>query len=146
MTHHKGSDWKKPGATRKRKAKEEGLSLKAWLNEKLAAARSHALECELDLEFLLDLYQRQEGRCSVTGIVMTTRRFDVCAISIDRVDSLVGYRKNNVALVCQWVNLGRGASCSHEEFRAMLDSWGADWVCPHNIEWVEEFLNWSTQS
>lgn len=53
---------------------------------------------------------------------MTTKARDINAISIDRVDSSLGYLKTNVILVCHWVNLGRGKYCSPEQFLAILRS------------------------
>lgn len=62
---------------------------------------------EITIEFLLELYNKQKGLCALSGIIMTSyinggnTRFNV---SIDRINSLLGYTKDNVQLVCNQVN------------------------------------------
>jgi len=65
-------------------------------------------ECDLTFEFLMELWNKQEGRCALTGLFMTHHRdrsgkndFNV---SVDRVRSTEGYLKKNVQLVCARVN------------------------------------------
>lgn len=66
---------------------------------------------ELDLQFLFDLYYKQEGLCAISDLQMT---FIVGAgkqplnISIDRIDNSIGYEKSNVQLVCSHINIMRG--------------------------------------
>jgi hypothetical protein len=64
----------------------------------------------LDTIFLMELFDRQAGRCAVTGLTMTHQR-DIGRfsenISIDRLDSTKGYERNNIRLVCAAVNLMR---------------------------------------
>lgn len=62
----------------------------------------------LSLDFLLDLYNRQEGKCAVTGEVMTHLQNsgrNPTNLSIDRIDSSKGYEPENVRLVCYQVNV-----------------------------------------
>lgn len=62
----------------------------------------------LSLEFLLNLYGNQKGLCALSNVNMT---WDILVgkvatnISIDRIDSSVGYTENNVQLVCHAVNI-----------------------------------------
>jgi hypothetical protein len=58
---------------------------------------------------LIDLWNRQEGRCAVSGVILThhadgSGHKDFNA-SIDRIDSQQGYSPNNVQLVTYRVNL-----------------------------------------
>jgi len=63
---------------------------------------------DLDLEFLIDLYHKQNKKCAITGILF---RLDRCgtkrafAPSIDRIECSKGYTKDNVRLVCLVVNI-----------------------------------------
>lgn len=62
----------------------------------------------LTVALLVDLLQKQEGKCAVSGVEMT--RFSgqghvPTNISIDRIDSSIGYTPDNVQLVCHIVNL-----------------------------------------
>lgn len=62
---------------------------------------------EIDIDYVLNLYKAQDGKCALTGLKMTHQFNDHFAISIDRVDSEVGYIPGNVQLVCQAVNLAK---------------------------------------
>ena len=62
---------------------------------------------DLSIEFLMSLFSKQKGRCAVTGVHLTHLRGKgrvSTNVSIDRIDSSVGYLKSNVRLVCSIVN------------------------------------------
>lgn len=68
---------------------------------------------EITIEDVIALWEEQEGRCSVTGLVMTHHRDgsghkDFNA-SIDRLNIKVGYTRDNIRLVCYAVNIMRGS-------------------------------------
>lgn len=78
-------------------------------------------------EFLLDLWKKQDGRCAVTGVEMTYVLGEggtQCNLSIDRIDSSLGYIPENVQLVCKQVNLMKH-TMDHEDLmfwcRAILE-------------------------
>ena len=64
----------------------------------------------IDVEYIRNLYIQQNGKCAITGIDMIIRG-DICAanspysISLDRIDSNLGYIPGNVWLVCTGINL-----------------------------------------
>lgn len=66
-------------------------------------------ESKVTKEFLKELYQRQEGKCAISGIELTyirrTRKKILTNISLDRLDSSKPYSKDNVQLVCVGINL-----------------------------------------
>lgn len=104
-------------------------SLSAWLNQCLRStkyaspsrkARHYRVkENDLDTEYLLDLWEKQSGKCAVTGMEMATQSGNIRSASIDRIDPTLGYLRSNVMLTCQWANLGRGRA-TIEEFREIL--------------------------
>jgi hypothetical protein len=63
---------------------------------------------EISPEFVADLFDRQRGKCAVTGIEFSLSKAPggrrPFAPSVDRVDNAQGYTKNNVRLVCVIVN------------------------------------------
>jgi hypothetical protein len=72
-----------------------------------AAKRKQHLGFDLDVLYVLDVYQKQNGRCALSGVEMTynagSGRVNT-NISIDRIDSSVGYVRGNVQFVCDIVN------------------------------------------
>jgi hypothetical protein len=68
---------------------------------KLRADR-YDYEFNLDLEYLSNLFEKQKGKCALSGLDLefgTTKLIKTTA-SLDRIDSKVGYIKGNV----QWVH------------------------------------------
>ena len=68
---------------------------------------------DIDLDFLMRLYEEQEGLCAVSGLPMTWMHEGLSSnhgsrrgtnISIDRIDSDQGYVPHNIRLVCDRVN------------------------------------------
>ena len=65
----------------------------------------------LDLKELYAVYDSQEGRCALSGEVMTYQSTDNnendSNISLDRIDGDKGYENGNIQLVCKRINLMR---------------------------------------
>lgn len=66
------------------------------------------LECEIDENYIIDLYKKQNGLCYYTGVEMQLSSNDKSEnrknVSVDRIDSSKGYLKSNVVLCCWVVN------------------------------------------
>lgn len=75
----------------------------------LALARKRA-EVTINQDYLMALYDQQEGLCALSGVRMTwaTGKTSPTSISIDRIDGEKGYVDGNVRLVCVAVNAFRG--------------------------------------
>lgn len=72
--------------------------------------KSSKLEHGIDTEYLRGLYLGQEGLCALSGIEMVIRAPRESndfwkSLSIDRIDSNLGYIQGNVQLTCTGVNL-----------------------------------------
>lgn len=64
----------------------------------------------LNLDYVMGLYDAQEGLCALSGIKMTHISGNgrvPTNISIDRIDSNLGYVKGNIQLVCCAVNVAK---------------------------------------
>ncbi len=79
------------------------LSGTCWKHIRMGAVRkSRTLDFEISQEYAWDLYQKQAGRCALSGIdipfpkIVTKGNFP----SLDRIDSQLGYVEGNV----QWVH------------------------------------------
>lgn len=95
---------------------EQRTTLRGRMYDLLESAKGRAknksLPIDIDLDFLLNLYEQQNGKCKLTGIDFTfeinkekTRNFLPFNPSLDKIDSKKGYTKDNVRLVCTIVNL-----------------------------------------
>lgn len=100
-------------------------SVHAWLVDRMNGIRSskgkRQLEVEIEVEYLEDLWEAQNGRCAITGVRMTTRFGSLFAASPDRIDSSRGYVKGNVQLVSKAANLAKGAA-SDVELREWINA------------------------
>ena len=93
------------------------------LSRALKRAKSKEKSTELTLDFLMELYNKQNGLCALSGIIMESNggnihkknKINPHIISIDRIDNNKGYTKDNVQLVCGIVNRMRN-ELSIEQF------------------------------
>lgn len=78
-------------------------------------AKKKGYKLDFDLEYLVFLYEKQQGKCALTGIEFNlsnqtrSKRFRPYSVSIDRIDSNKGYSKKNIRLVCVAFNLALNA-------------------------------------
>lgn len=83
-------------------------SLRAVLASRVKSAQrsvlTRGLPCDIDLEYLKELFIAQAGRCFYTDELMTSIASKPNCVSIDRVDSSKGYVRGNVVLCCWIVN------------------------------------------
>jgi hypothetical protein len=93
----------------KSKAQKRSETPKNFLSGILnhAAKRKQHLGFDIDLVYIVRIYEAQNGKCAVSGVEMTylagSGRLQT-NISIDRIDSSKGYLRGNVQLVCDVVN------------------------------------------
>jgi hypothetical protein len=102
------------GAFRKRRA----ASLEGFLK---ALIRSNNKRNGLTTDSLLQMFDRQNGRCAISGVEMTRlsgQGHVATNISIDRIDSSKSYTPDNIQLVCHIVNLMK-----HNLTTAQLVDW-----------------------
>ena len=62
----------------------------------------------LSIDYVMGIYENQGGRCALSGVPMTFTRGRgniPTNISIDRIDSSIGYVEGNIQLVCRAVNM-----------------------------------------
>lgn len=115
-------------------------TVRGRLNSLLANARSHSVPrghgpVEIDIEFLLKLWEQQRGLCAYTGWPMNTITKSPQLVSIERKDNARGYTPDNCVLVCWMANNARGTS-SLSDFVALCSA-----VVKHQKGQVTEPLN-----
>jgi hypothetical protein len=76
-------------------------------------------EFDLDRAYLQELWDKQGGKCAITGIPMVYKFGCLESASIDRVDSSLGHVKGNIQLVCLGINRLK-STFSNDEVRRFL--------------------------
>jgi len=69
--------------------------------------KKQGMEFTVTVDDLIDLWEEQDGRCALSGLVMTRHRGfgeTTTNASIDRIDPAKGYVKSNIQLVCWQAN------------------------------------------
>lgn len=83
-------------------------SAKNYLAHLVNHATKRKIGSNIDTEFIVQLWEKQQGKCALTNIEMTRiygeGRLNT-NVSIDRIDSFKPYAKDNVQLVCLAVNI-----------------------------------------
>ena len=93
-------------------ANELDSILKARFNDAKQRAKKHNIYNDLVIEDLYELWNKQNGKCALSGINMTTHSYIgriSTNISIDKIDPTKGYTKSNIQLVCSTVNMMKGS-------------------------------------
>lgn len=113
---------------RQRLFEDNNLALKYKLQQALKGTRRRSKEKniynDLTIDYLLYLWEKQNGQCALTGIPMTYKFYEGRVntnLSVDRIDSTKGYSKDNVQLVCMAANQMKN-DLSMEEFVEMCEA------------------------
>ena len=61
-------------------------------------------EFGLEISDIVDMWNQQLQTCAYSGIVMTLESSKFNTVSIERIDSKIGYTKDNTILVCGSIN------------------------------------------
>lgn len=110
-----------------------GDVIQRWFAQKLTklqgSAEKREIVISLTKEELVDQYKKQNGLCWYTGIPLklaTTENWtsknqaDFDILSVDRVDSTLGYYKENIVFCCNAINKMKGNS-SLQDIQVMFD-------------------------
>lgn len=73
-------------------------------------AKKRGIPVDITKDDVISLYHKQEGKCRLTKIPMTHTKVDATYynISVDRIDSSVGYTKKNIQIICNAANKMKG--------------------------------------
>jgi len=70
--------------------------------------------CTITINDLIDLWDKQNGRCAITNLIMEHKPNKLKTVSVDRIDSNIGYTAGNIQLVCKFINLGKSTHSNDE--------------------------------
>jgi hypothetical protein len=79
------------------------------------AAKEKYQQFDLTVEYLVQLWENQEGKCALSNKKMEHKFNSLFTVSVDRIDSSVGYLQGNIQLVCQAINYAKNCY-SNEQF------------------------------
>ena len=92
-------------------ARDSDTGFRILMQQVKHSAKDRNKILELDADFLRELWKRQDGKCAYTKIPMELPEHwkprQPYTVSIDRIDSGKDYLRDNVELVCMFVNLGK---------------------------------------
>jgi secreted Zn-dependent insulinase-like peptidase len=73
-------------------------------------------EVTITVDYLMDIFEKQQGKCALSGVEMTWHKGKILptSISIDRIDNSKGYVEGNVRLVCVVVNAFKSTQTDDE--------------------------------
>jgi len=101
----------------------DDYKLKKIINGIISRYKSGKRDVELEwvedktklLKYLKSLYKKQNGLCALSKQEMNFEHHNENAVSVDRIDSSLGYIKGNIQLTCWWANRMK-FELSNEEF------------------------------
>lgn len=101
------------------KSRQYAKELKERTPESFIHAKFHEIskkqrDIKIDANYLVQLYHKQQGLCAITNLSMVHKYGSPNSISIDRIDSSIGYVDGNIQLVCQFINLGKKTFSNNE--------------------------------
>lgn len=103
-------------------SKQKVARSKKWANYLVDSSRNSAKrygrEFDIDVDYILDLYEKQNQKCYWYGIDLEPSPVSKYPAkpSIDRLDNNKGYVKGNIVISCMAANYGRN-SCDVEVFK-----------------------------
>ena len=101
------------------KWQEDNFFQYRFLQAKDRAKRKN-ISLEIDADFLKELWNKQEGKCFFSNINMKKDRTGNYTGSLDRINSNMGYTKENVVFVLTIVNSMKN-NLSEEEFFNLVE-------------------------
>lgn len=84
---------------------------KQYYSELKRSAKRRDLEFDVSIEYLWNLYQKQQGKCALTGLPICFGRLFIrheTTASPDRIDNSKGYVEGNIRWVLKDINMIRG--------------------------------------
>lgn len=88
---------------------------KIFLRNAKNSANKRKQDFNLTVDDVVDFWHKQKGICPYTGRKLELKAGCLNTVSIERIDSKIGYTKENTILVCQAVNRMK-SDFSFEEF------------------------------
>eukprot|EP00397_Hematodinium_sp_SG-2012_P039575 GEMP01043228.1.p1 GENE.GEMP01043228.1~~GEMP01043228.1.p1 ORF type:complete len:470 (+),score=32.88 GEMP01043228.1:126-1535(+) len=128
---------------------DNGSTLRRIMNHIISSAKTSAMrrsrkpfreaagEFDLSVGDLLDLWQKQEGRCAYSEAVMNRKRYTSWRLSLERRNNTLGYTRGNVVFVCSEFNT------ADQSIRANGSTKGSSQWSRHKVQSLPESIRCS---
>eukprot|EP00397_Hematodinium_sp_SG-2012_P044492 GEMP01049709.1.p1 GENE.GEMP01049709.1~~GEMP01049709.1.p1 ORF type:complete len:462 (-),score=19.17 GEMP01049709.1:104-1489(-) len=83
---------------------------------------------DLNMDYVLNLWEKQEGRCKYSDIVMNLDPYTSWRISLERLDNTFGYVPGNVVFICSEFNTSDNSMQATTSLVQGSSSWSRDKV------------------
>jgi len=106
---------------RNKRAQTNGIeyNINAILKEIKKRAKQYNREIDIDISYLVELYDKQNGICPYTGCEMSFNINTFDRLSLDRIDSNKGYIKGNVRWCC-WIGNNMKQNMTLEQMKEWI--------------------------
>jgi hypothetical protein len=94
---------------------------KVFLQNAKKSAKKRNQEFSLEINDVVGFWNDQAMICAYSGLEMTLEAGKLNTVSIERIDSKIGYTKDNTILVCQAINRMK-SDFSYEDFYMLCQS------------------------
>ena len=94
---------------------------KIFLQNAVKSAKKRNQEFSLEIKDVVEFWELQNKICAYSGLEMTLEAGKLNTVSIERIDSNIGYTKENTILVCQAVNRMK-SDFSYDDFYFLCKS------------------------
>lgn len=94
---------------------------KIFLRNAKNSANKRKQEFSLEINDIVDFWNKQNKICAYSGLEMTLEAGKLNTVSIERIDSNIGYTKENTILVCQAINRMK-SNFTYEDFYMLCQS------------------------
>jgi hypothetical protein len=94
---------------------------KIFLRNAKNSAKKRNQEFSLEINDVVGFWNDQQMICAYSGLEMTLEAGKLNTVSIERIDSNIGYTKNNTILVCQAINRMK-SDFSYQDFYMLCQS------------------------
>ena len=94
---------------------------KVFLRNAKNSANKRKQEFSLEINDVVDFWNKQSKICAYSGLEMTLEAGKLHTVSIERINSKIGYTKDNTILVCQAINRMK-SDFSYKDFYMLCHS------------------------
>ena len=109
-SYQRSREWSRNNPEKRAKIVKKYKSTKfAWASYTLPHCKRSTHGCSIEKKDLLELWEKQKGKCAVTGIpfVLGSGPMRPDKASLDRIDSKKGYHPNNVRIVLLFIQFAK---------------------------------------